>query len=357
MSFWSFFADCAILPIMRFPFNLTYALSRYIFKMKRAGMKRFPLVLMLEPLHACNLKCSGCGRIREYAQTLNQRMSLKDCLESVDQCPAPIVSVCGGEPLIYPEIIELVKAVLDRGKFIYFCTNGVLLAEKLTLFDQLFEEPKYKKLKSRLFWNVHLDGPESVHDLIVEQPGVFQKALRGITLAKERGYLVYTNTTLYKETTVEQLIDLAETLKKVKINGIMLAPGFGYESVENADLFLSREEVHNRFREIRSKMRGYRITTSPIFMDFLCGEHSLDCAAFANPTRNIAGWKGPCYLLTDRHYESFEELYEQTDWDKTGPGHDPRCEHCLSHCGFEPAAVFASNSLKTLIRMGIWQLG
>ena len=314
------------------------------------------MVLMLEPLHACNLHCRGCGRIREYAATKNQRLSPDECLAAVDECDAPVVSVCGGEPLIYPEIAELLEGILARGKHIYLCTNGVLLEEKLGKFLAI----PSKRLKTRLYWNVHLDGPESIHDAIVEQPGVFQKAIRGITAAKQAGFRVYTNTTLYKQTTVEQLVELAEILTPLKIDGIMLAPGFGYESVENESFFLTKAEIHGKFREIRAKMSKYRITTTPIFMDFLCGERELPCAAYANPTRNIAGWKGPCYLITDKHYESYHALIDETDWTQCGPGsgphRDPRCEHCLSHCGFEPAAVFGCKTLADGIRMGIWML-
>ena len=338
---------------MRFPFSLTYSLSRYIVGQKLRGLKTFPLVLMLEPLHACNLHCSGCGRIREYADTLSKRMSVAECLDSVKECPAPIVSVCGGEPLLYPEITELIDGILNLGKHIYLCTNGTLLENKL--FD--FERIKNKRLKSRLYWNVHLDGPESVHDSIVEQNGVFQKAIRGITAAKKAGFYVYTNTTLYKQTTVDDIIDLCGHLEKLGIDGVMLAPGFGYESVGNESIFLSRDETHRLFREIREKLKRFRITTTPIYMDYLCGDISLSCAAFANPTRNIAGWKGPCYLITDLHYGTYDELVHETNWSKIGPGNDSRCEHCLSHCGFEPAAVFATNSLKNVFRMGFWQLG
>ncbi len=338
---------------MRFPFSLSSSLFLYMSRMKLAGRKKYPMVLMLEPLHACNLHCSGCGRIREYADTMNRRMSLDECLASVDECGAPIVSVCGGEPLIYPEVVPLIEGILDRGKHIYLCTNGVLLEEKLENFLAI----RNKRLKSRLYWNVHLDGPEPVHDAIVEQVGVFQKALSGITAAKKAGFHVYTNTTLYKQTTVEQLIELAEQLTPLEIDGIMLAPGFGYESVGNESLFLTKDEIHEKFREIRKKMSKYRITTTPIFMDFLCGMRELSCAAFANPTRNIAGWKGPCYLITDTHYSSYDALIRETDWTQYGPGNDPRCEHCLSHCGFEPAAVFACKTLADGLRMGLWQLG
>ena len=338
---------------MRFPFSLTYFLSRYILGQKLHGRKNFPLVLMLEPLHACNLRCSGCGRIREYADTLGKHLSVVECLDSVKECSAPIVSVCGGEPLLYPKITELIDEILNLSKHIYLCTNGTLLENRLPDFESI----KNKHLKSRLYWNVHLDGPESVHDLIVERNGVFQKAICGITAAKKAGFYVYTNTTLYKQTTLDDLLNLCRQLEKIGIDGVMLAPGFGYESVGNDSIFLSRDETHGLFRQIREKMGKFRITTTPIYMDYLCGDISLSCAAFANPTRNIAGWKGPCYLVTDKHYGTYDELVHETDWSKIGPGNDPRCEHCLSHCGFEPAAVFATNSVTNVLRMGFWQLG
>ena len=338
---------------MRFPLSLSGTLFLYMTRMKWSGRKKYPMVLMLEPLHACNLHCSGCGRIREYADTMNKRMSLDECLAAVDECAAPVVSVCGGEPLIYPEIVELIAAILNRGKHIYLCTNGVLLEEKLGKVLAVGD----RNLKTRLYWNVHLDGPPQVHDAIVEQNGVFQKAVAGITAAKQAGFCVYTNTTLYKQTTVDQLVELAEILTPLKIDGVMLAPGFGYESVGNESFFLTKSEIHEKFRAIRTKMAKYRITTTPIFMDFLCGERNLPCAAYANPTRNVAGWKGPCYLITDKHHESYRDLIDETDWTRYGPGNDPRCEHCLSHCGFEPAAVFACNTLADGIRMGLWQCG
>ncbi|MGL6194767.1 MAG: adenosyl-hopene transferase HpnH [Thermoguttaceae bacterium] len=342
---------------MRFPFSLTCSLTSYLARMNLRRQKRFPLVLMLEPLHACNLHCSGCGRIREYAETRNSRLSVEECLSAVDECPAPIVSVCGGEPLIYPEITQLIDGIIARGKHIYLCTNGTLLEEKLAAFDTA----KNPKLKGRLYWNVHLDGPEELHDKIVEQSGVYQKAIRGIKAAKSAGYYVYTNTTVYKQTKIEQLQELAQTLTELKIDGVMLAPGYGYESVTKEEenraesMFLTRAETHALFQEIRIKLAKYRLTATPIFMDFLCGKQHLNCAAYANPTKNIAGWRSPCYLIADKHCNTFAELMEQTNWEKIGPGNDPRCENCSSHCGFEPAAVFASNTITNMMRMAFWQ--
>lgn len=350
---------------MRFPLSLTVSLSKYLFRMQRTWQQRFPLVLMLEPLYACNLHCSGCGRIREYADSLQKRMSPQECFAAVEECPAPVVSVCGGEPLIHADIVEIIEGIVQRGRHIYLCTNGVLLEEKLADFEAVRNPQVKKRLKTQLYWNVHLDGPESLHDTIVEKPGVFQKALAGIDAAKKAGYKVYTNTTLYKqdspESTVRKLRELAEILTQRNIDGMMVAPGFGYESVENP-FFLTQNEIHTLFREIRKEFRKkearrFRITTTPMYMDFLCGERELSCAAFANPTRNVLGWKGPCYLITDEHYPSYAALIEQTDWDRIGPGRDQRCANCCAHCGFEPAAVLACRSLPELIRLGIWQLG
>lgn len=345
---------------MRFPFSLTQSMARYIAGNKLAGRKYFPLVLMLEPLHACNLHCTGCGRVREYADTVHQRLSLEECLDAVRECGAPTVSICGGEPLIYPEIVDLVDRTLALGKHIYLCTNGQLLENRVDDFKELAR--RNRRVRGRLFWNVHLDGMEATHDALVGKPGAFQKAVEGIRHAKDAGFYVYTNTTLYRSGSVDELIVLAEFLSALKVDGLMIAPAYGYEAVRSeldaeSSFFLTREETHERFREIRSRMKRFRLTTTPVYMDFLCGEQELSCAAWANPTRNVKGWKGPCYLVTDRHYATYHELIEQTDWSGIGPGNDPRCEHCLMHCGFEPAAVLTGGRLSNLIRMAVWQMG
>lgn len=341
---------------MRFPFSLTRSMAAYMMRKKLFGPRKFPLVLMLEPLHACNLHCSGCGRIREYADTLQRRLTVKECLDSITECGAPIVSICGGEPLIYPEIIELVDQTLRLGKHIYLCTNGQLLNEKFADFVHLAE--RNRRTMSRLYWNVHLDGLEATHDAIVEKPGAFAKAFSGSEAAKKAGFYVYTNTTLYKKTTVDELADLCGQLEQIGVDGMMIAPGYGYDSVQcDEPFFLNREETHERFKEIRNRLSKFRITATPIYLDFLCGERELPCAAWANPTRNVKGWKGPCYLVTDRHYETYRELIELTDWSKIGYGNDSRCRDCLMHCGFEPAAVLFGNRLRDLIRLAAWQLG
>jgi hopanoid biosynthesis associated radical SAM protein HpnH len=325
-----------------------------MFRKKLAGTQKYPLVLMLEPLHACNLRCSGCGRIREYADTIHKRLTVDECLHAVKECNAPIVSICGGEPLIYADIVELTDKILRLGKHIYLCTNGILLEEKLGDFVQLARHNR--QTKSRLYWNVHLDGTEKVHDAIVEKAGTFIQALSGITAAKKAGFYVYTNSTLYKSATVGDLVLLAEQLQAVSIDGIMIAPGYGYDAVQNERFFLNRAEIHNLFCEIRQKMRRYRITATPIYLDFLCGKRELPCAAWANPTRNIKGWRSPCYLIADKHYASYQELIEQTDWTNIGPGKDKRCADCMMHCGFEPAAVLFGNRLHDLVRLALWQI-
>lgn len=338
---------------MRFPLSLTRSLAGYLLRKKLGGQAKFPMVLMLEPLHACNLKCTGCGRIREYADTFKLRLSLQQCLDSVEECGAPVVSVCGGEPLIYPEIVPLLEQIIAGGRHAYLCTNGVFLEKKLP------ELPR----SNRLFINVHLDGMEATHDRLVEREGVFATAVAGIRAAKAAGYYVYTNTTVYLQTDMHEIAVLFDYLTELGVDGMMLSPAYGYEAVtadrsEDERLFLSRDEINVKFREAERLLRGHRLTSTPAYLDFLCGRRELPCAAWANPTRNIRGWKGPCYLITDAHYDSYAELIEKTDWQAVGPGRDPRCAHCMTHCGFEPSAVLYGNrGIRDFVRLALWQMG
>jgi hopanoid biosynthesis associated radical SAM protein HpnH len=328
-------------------------MSSYLLRKKLSGEKIFPLVLMLEPLHACNLRCSGCGRIREYASSMNCRLSVPQCLAAVEECGAPIVSICGGEPLIYPEIGELVGKLLHRRKHLYLCTNGLMLEEKLTAF----------KPNGRLFINVHLDGMEATHDRIVERQGVFEAAVRGIKAAKAAGFAVCTNTTIYKETNMHEIAVLFDYLTELGVDGLMISPAYGYEAVrdsttDRADgIFMTKEQIHEKFRQAKDLLGRFKLTASPIYLDFLRGDRDLPCAAWANPTYNVRGWRAPCYLRGEIHYESYQMLTEATDWDALGPGNDPKCEHCLVHCGFEPAAVLRSNGgLRDMLKMAVWQM-
>ena len=338
---------------MRFSWSLTRSMTGYLLKKRLSGARKFPLVLMLEPLHACNLSCAGCGRIREYAETAADRLSIDECLASVDECGAPVVSVCGGEPLIYPGIEELVARIVERGKHVYLCTNGVLLEEKLGGF----------RPGNRLFVNVHLDAMETHHDIMVGRRGVFAQATAGIRAAKAAGFTVCTNTTFYRETDVHEIAVLLDYLTQLGVDGFLVSPAYGYEAVEQSDpegaetIFMTRAEVEAKFREARPLLDRHRLMASPIYLDFLCGRRALPCAAWANPTRNVRGWKGPCYLITDAHYATYRDLVESTGWERLGPGRDPRCEHCLVHCGFEPAAVLAANrSVRDAIQMAFWQM-
>ena len=338
---------------MRFPLSLTADMAGYMVKKKLKREKRFPLVMMLEPLHACNLTCTGCGRIREYESTIKEKLSIEECLASVDEAGAPIVSICGGEPLIYAGIGELVKGILQRRKHIYLCTNGVFLKKKLDLF----------KPTSRLFFNIHLDGMRKNHDIAVEREGVFDQAIEGIKAAKAAGFLVCTNTTVYRETDMAEIDELYAYLTKLGVDGFMLSPAYGYAAVCStnpdgaAEIFLTRQQIMEKFNQGDELFRKYKMNTSPVYKEFLQGKRDLTCAAWASPTRNVKGWKGPCYLITDTHHETFDGLINDTDWSKYGYGKDPRCEHCMMHSGYEVAAALGVNrKISDTWKMLKWQL-
>lgn len=338
---------------MRFPLSLTTDMAGYMLKQKLRRTPRFPLVLMLEPLHACNLTCTGCGRIREYEDTIKEKLSVEECLVSVDEAGAPIVSICGGEPLIYPHVGELVRGILKRRKHIYLCTNGVFLTKKLHLF----------KPTPRFFFNVHLDGLEKTHDIAVEREGVFKAAVEGIKAAKKAGFLVCTNTTVYKETDMAEIDTLYGYLTELGVDGFMLSPAYGYAAVCStnpdgaAEIFLTREQIKQKFNEAAGLFKKYKMNTSPVYLEFLRGKRELSCAAWASPTRNVKGWKGPCYLITDEHHDSFRGLMDDTSWSEYGYGKDPRCEHCMMHSGYEVAAALGVNArLGDSLKMLMWQL-
>ena len=338
---------------MRFPLSLTMSMVGYMAKKKLGGDKRFPLVLMLEPLHACNLTCTGCGRIREYEDTIKQKLSVEECLASVDEAGSPIVSICGGEPMIYPEIGRLVSEILKRRKHIYLCTNGMFITRKLHQF----------KPTSRFFFNVHLDGLEETHDLAVERKGVFQEAVEGIKAAKKAGFMVCTNTTVYKDTNIDEIDALYGYLTRLGVDGFMLSPAYGYSAVCStnpdgaAEIFLTRDQIRAKFQEASKLLGKYRMNTSPVYLEFLTGKRELTCTAWASPTRNVKGWKGPCYLITDEHHDSFDGLMNDTNWENYGYGKDPRCEHCMMHSGYETAAALGVNAqLGDSLKMLMWQL-
>ena len=318
---------------MRFPLALTSKIAAYIIGHKLRGTNKFATVLQLEPLHTCNLTCTGCGRIREYSTSMKDVMSLEDCLGAAQECNPPMVSICGGEPMMYPQIGQLVAGILDRDKFIYLCTNGMFIRKRLNEF----------KPDKRFFFNVHLDGLEKTHDMCVEREGVFQEAIEGIKAAKAAGFQIATNTTVYKETDMAEIEQLFEYLSTLNVDVHQLSPAYGYSAVNDREIFMTREDVNEKFKGIDRLMKRYPIAHSPVYMDFLQGKKELPCTAWGTPTYNTKGWKGPCSVITDAHYKTFEEFMTETQWQNYGPGGDPRCEHCMMHSGFEPSAAMGIN--------------
>jgi hopanoid biosynthesis associated radical SAM protein HpnH len=299
--------------------------------------KRFPLVLMLEPLHTCNLTCTGCGRIREYESTITERLTLEQCLRAADECGAPVVSICGGEPMLYPEIGALAAGLIERGRTIYLCTNGMFTKKRLREF----------KPHEKFFFNVHLDGLEKTHDICVEREGVFREAIEGIKAAKATGFKVCTNTTIYQETDMNEVWQLFEYLEQFNLDGHMMSPAYGYSAVNDREIFLTRDDVREKFKNIEKMAKRFKLNSTPTYLDFLRGERELPCTAWGSPTYNVKGWKGPCYLITDGHYQTFEEFMTRTPWELYGHGNDPRCEHCMMHCGYEPSAALGINGKLT----------
>lgn len=332
---------------MRFPFKQTAAVYKYIRAQKRSGRARFPLVLMLEPLHACNLSCSGCGRIREYRDSLSEMVPLEKCLAAVDGCGAPVVSICGGEPLLYPKVSELVRETLARGRVVYLCTNGQTLEKRMGLFSP---HPLFNI-------NVHLDGLCATHDAIVEQAGAFDRAVAGIRAAKQAGFTVCTNTTVYRQTDAGEIRALIDFLGDAGVDGILLSPGFDYTDVPDQSVFMTREAIVEKFSALRDAGRGRRVWSTPLFLDFLAGRREFPCTPWGNVTYNVRGWKAPCYLITDGHYAAFDEFMREVAWDRYGPGRDNRCANCMVHSGFEPTvALVAGASIRDALTMAKWTL-
>ena len=304
----------------------------YVLKNKLKGLERYPLVLMLEPLFRCNLACPGCGKIDYEDEILNKRLSVKECLNAVDECGAPVVSIPGGEPLLHREIGEIVKGIIDRKKFVYLCTNALMLEKRLHLF----------KPTPYLTFSVHLDGLEDEHDKAVALDGVFKKAVSAIRKAKALGFRVNLNCTLFDQTPASEIarfFDFAS--QNLEVEGITVSPGYAYERAPDQEHFLNREKTKNLFRDVFrfGKGRKWRFSQSSLFLDFLAGNQSYKCTPWGNPTRNVFGWQKPCYLLAEGYAPSFQSLMEETDWNSYGTGNYEKCADCMVHCGYEPTAV------------------
>jgi hopanoid biosynthesis associated radical SAM protein HpnH len=306
------------------PLKLMMDLGRYMGRKKRAGEKYFPLVLMLEPLHACNLACVGCGRIVEYKDTLWDQMPLEEALGAAKEADAPIVSICGGEPLIYKHIVELTLGLIEDKRHVQLCTNALLLERFI----------KQVKPSVYLSFNIHLDGMRETHDRVVARDGVFDQCVKMIKLLKSEGYRVQTNTTVYRETTTEEIEEMISLLTSLDVDGMLLTPGYHYQVLSN-DIYLKKQEMPYKFRRVRELARHHNIINTPIYLEFLVGERDLLCSPWTTVTRNPQGWKGPCYLITNGHYRTFKELHEATDWEFYRTKQDVRCRDCKLHSGFE----------------------
>lgn len=312
---------------MRFPLHIMTDMLRWKFHNWRRGQRRYPYVLMLEPLHTCNLACLGCSPER-YSGDLKDRLSLDQCLAAVDEAGAPVVSICGGEPTIYPELSELIDGIVARRRHIYLCTNGLLL-------HRFFERGHPHR---RLSINVHLDGMQTTHDMITDRAGVFDKAIEQIREAKRLGYHVCTNTTVYRETDIAEIEEMFRFLQSVGVDGMLISPGYHYAPL-NGEHFMYREEIHKKFTRVLELSTRYRLYSTPLFLQFAAGQRDYSCTPWGNPTRTPKGWKGPCYLIEGGYYETWNEFWEGVDWDYWQSRRDPRCQDCLMHSGFEPSVV------------------
>jgi len=315
----------------------------YIAKQHLRGVKRYPLVLMLEPLFRCNLACAGCGKIDYPDEILRKQLSLRECLDAVDECGAPIVSIPGGEPLLHKEIGEIVAGIVKRRKFVYLCTNALLMGKKLDLFTP----------SPYLTFSVHLDGLQEEHDRSVCQKGVFDRAVKATKAAQERGFRVNVNCTLFDGAEPEKVAAFFDFVNdELGIEGITVSPGYAYERAPDQEHFLSRRKTKQLFREIFNldKGRKWRFSQSVLFLDFLAGNQEYHCTPWGNPTRNIFGWQRPCYLLGEGYASSFRELMAETDWDAYGTGNYEKCANCMVHSGYEATAVADTfrNPLKAL---------
>jgi len=303
----------------------------YILKQRLLGRARYPLVLMLEPLFRCNLACPGCGKIDYPDEILNRRLSVDECITAAEECGAPIVSIPGGEPLLHKEMGEIVAELVKRKRFVYLCTNALLLEKKLHLF----------KPNPYLTFSVHLDGLEAEHDNAVNQKGVFKRAVKAIQAVKAAGFRININCTLFDNADADRTAEFFDFITALGVEGITVSPGYAYERAPNQEHFLNRQQTKNLFRDIFRLGRGrkWEFSQSSMFLDFLAGNQTYHCTPWGNPTRNIFGWQRPCYLLNEGYARTFHELMDETEWETYGTGNYEKCANCMVHCGFEATAV------------------
>jgi len=317
---------------MGVPLRQQISVGLYVLGQRLRGNTRYPLVLMLEPLFRCNLACAGCGKIDYPEEILDKRLSYEECMAAVEECGAPVVSIAGGEPLIHKDMPRIVRGYVERGKFVYLCTNALLLGRRM---DDYTPSP-------HLTFSVHLDGNRERHDASVCRDGVYDKAVEVIREARRRGFRVTVNCTLFQGESAPEIAGFMDEMTRLDVEGVTIAPGFSYERAPQQDVFLQRKSSKELFRSLFRLGRGrkWRFNHSSLYLDFLAGNQTYQCTAWGNPTRNVFGWQKPCYLLVGEGYAtSFRSLIEDTGWERYGVGRNPKCANCMVHCGFEPTAV------------------
>jgi hopanoid biosynthesis associated radical SAM protein HpnH len=326
------------------PVRQSVKLGTYLARQKLRGRKKFPLIVELEPLFACNLKCAGCGKIQHPANVLKQRMPVEQAIGAIEESGAPMVSIAGGEPLMHPQIDEIARQLVARKKFVYLCTNAVLLPKHIHKFTP---SPYFS-------WVVHIDGLRDRHDESVAKQGVFDQAVAAVKQAKELGFTVNTNTTFFNTDTPQTVIEVLDYLNDdLGVDQMMISPGYAYEKAPDQEHFLGVQETRELFAKAFAdgRRRRWRLNHSPLFLDFLEGRAEFECTAWGIPSYSLFGWQRPCYLMGDGYTKTYRELIETTDWDAYGRGKDPRCANCMAHCGYEPSAVLATvGSLRESLR-------
>ena len=327
---------------MGIPARQTARIGAYIVKQHLSGKKRYPLVLMLEPLFRCNLACLGCGKIDYPDEILNQRLSYDECMQAIDECGAPAVSIAGGEPLLHREMPKIVKGFIARDKFVILCTNALLLAKKIGDYQP----------HDNFTWSIHLDGDKGMHDKSVCLEGTYEKAIEAIKLAKSRGFRTQINCTLFNDADPERVAKFFDEMTAMGLDGITVSPGYAYERAPDQEHFLNRERTRRLFRDILSRGKGgkkWAFTQSDLFLDFLAGNQTYECSPWSMPARTVFGWQKPCYLLGEGYVPTFKELMEDTEWEKYGVGNYEKCANCMVHCGFEGTAV--ADSMKHPLKL------
>jgi len=328
---------------MRYPLHITTDMIKWQAKNKLQGRKRYPVVLMLEPLYTCNLACVGCTPER-HSGDLKDRLTLSESLQAVDESGAPIVSICGGEPTIYPELPELVSKIIERKRHVIICTNALLL-------DRFYKKSQPNK---RMTINIHLDGMRETHDFVCAREGVFDKAIEMLKVGKQLGYTVCTNTTIYRETQMEEIEQMFALLTQLGIDNMLVSPGYHYEALQD-NHFLFRQEIHRKFKRVLELSKRYRLGSTPLFLEFAAGEREYPCTPWGNVTCTPFGWKGPCYLIGEKYFKTWDEFWNGVDWNYWETRTDPRCQNCLMHSGFEASVTrtFPENP-QDVVKMARW---